>query len=128
MAKLTRPESVQKPVTYGFVCDHCGKKAEHLDRTYPGDGVKPNGWHSFASYHGDWGNDSIESHEDWDVCSWGCYVAIVRKIVKDYGEPPVHGGGRVGPPRRISPTLTVDGRDWFLLRDMLEYQPEPAQT
>jgi hypothetical protein len=126
MAKLKRTEQVPKEVIYAYKCDHC-TKVEEGERTQSGEGDQPDGWHSFRSHHDDWGNDSIETFNNHDVCSWACYLAIVRKVFEDYGTPPEIGGApRV--PRRPYPTLEIDGRDWYFVRDMLAHQPEHSEA
>lgn len=89
-------ESVIKKVVVRTECDGCGKI----------EGPDPYGWLNFSSYHHDWGNDSIDSHDRWDVCSFGCYLTVVRRVFEDYGEQ-----------RR--PTLEIDAKDWWFVRDML---------
>lgn len=95
MSQRKRIENVQKEVVYQTVCDACGKV---------GEGSEPKGWHRFDSHHGDWGNDSIESWDYHDVCSFSCYLEIVRKVVEDYGD---------------GSTLSVDEKDYEFIRGML---------
>lgn len=64
------------------------------------------GWHHFSSSHGEWGNDSVESFEYHDACSWACYLTIVRRLLDDWPN---------GPPD----SLDVDDKDPAFLRDML---------
>lgn len=93
--RKTRIEQVAKPVIYQTVCDHCGK-AEG--------GEDPEGWHHFSTGHSDWGNDSIESFEQWDACSGSCYLALLKQVVEDY-DPKVQGAG---------PTLNISSYDFDL--------------
>lgn len=72
--KNYRTELINKRVVFQTVCDACSKV----------EGLDPDGWHHFNSYHHDWGNDSIESHEDHDACSWPCYLSIVREVFEGY--------------------------------------------
>lgn len=88
-------------------CDACGKTV---------DGEPESGWHHFGSYHSDWGNDSIESHEEWDVCSFECYLRIVRRCVEDYGE------------RTHEATLVVDYKDFEFIETMLACEPTGSNT
>lgn len=90
--------SVEKRVVVGVTCDGCQKRV---------DGSNPEGWYSFWSAHNDWGNDSIDSDEDWDACSWACYLAVVARVVNEYGDDRY-------------PTLTVDHKDLPFLKQMLE--------
>ena len=98
MTEHTREEQVTKLVTYQTECDGC----EKIEKGY-----RPKGWHQFDSNHGDWGNDSIESYDYFDVCSWGCYLKVVRRELDDYGEVQ-------------NPTLVIDEKDIFFIRSMLE--------
>jgi hypothetical protein len=107
MARNRSEKSVVKQVVVSTTCDNCGK-TERGPTTYSGDADTPVGWVHFHSYHNDWGNDSIESHEDWDACSWNCYLEVVRRIFDEYGD------GKFG-----SNTLVVDSKDWTFIRDLL---------
>lgn len=78
-------------------CDVCNKEDSELMKGWEFD--VPDGWHSFASSHSDWGNDSIESFDEHDVCSGSCYLARIREVLDDYGRD------------RNAPTLRVDGHD-----------------
>lgn len=97
--KNMREERVMKPVVYQTVCDGCGKTVE---------GEPPEGWTDFSSHHSDWGNDSVDTHQDYDVCSWACYLTVVRRVFEDYET--------LWPER----TLEVDGKDWHFIRGLLE--------
>jgi hypothetical protein len=81
------------------ICDACGTRVEEYS---------PDGWVRFSSSHGDWGNDSCESFEYYDACSFDCYVALLCRALDDYGRP--------GP----KPTLDVDGKDWYFLTGMVK--------
>jgi hypothetical protein len=97
--KHKAPQRVVKEIVVRTECDHCHKVIS---------GDDPDGWAYFRSYHNDWGYESAESWQDWDVCSYGCYLALVRKIFEDYGGDDVQ-----------NPTLSVDDKGWAFLRDML---------
>ena len=43
------------------ICDICGKEIERDD-----------GYWNCHTFHNDWGNDSVESHEYFDICSVEC--------------------------------------------------------
>lgn len=96
--KRHRDERVVRRVVYQTVCDNCDKIA---------DGEDPEGWYYFRSWHSDWGSESDESLERWDVCSYRCYLAVVRKIFEDYDK------------MHHNPTLSIDNKDWAFLNDML---------
>lgn len=44
-----------------LICDICGKEIKH-----------GSGYYDVSTCHGDWGNDSYESHKDFDICSVEC--------------------------------------------------------
>jgi hypothetical protein len=95
--KHGRTEKVERSVVYETVCDSCGKIAE---------GDSPQGWHHFDSHHGEWENDSIESYEYHDACSFACYLAIVKREFEPYADHP-------------HKSLEIDDRDWWFVRDMV---------
>ncbi len=64
-----------KDITVGFKCDCCGLIID-IDSF-------SNKWHSFSSHHNEWGNDSFESHKDYDVCSPRCYFIMIDKIIEN---------------------------------------------
>lgn len=63
----------EQEVTVAYKCDNCGKQVgtNHL----------PKDWHSFTSYHDEWGNDSVDSLESYDVCSPQCYKSMLSFVV-----------------------------------------------
>lgn len=102
MSQTRTVKMVEQKVVVRVTCDACGKTSD----------PNPDGWHHFSSYHGDWGNDSVDSHDDHDACSFACYLSIVRKMFDDYAPADFDGRGA---------TLEVDGKDWWFLRDMLAH-------
>jgi hypothetical protein len=92
-------QRVVKEVVVRTECDGCHKVES---------GEDPAGWAYFRSYHSDWGSESDESFESWDVCSFACYLTVVRKVFDDYTHDT--------PGRK---TLSVDDKDWGFLHDML---------
>ena len=71
-------KTVTNKETTGHQCDCCGKI--HKGIAFPDD------WHTFGTHHQDWGNDSIESHKFYDVCSVGCYAKSLSVIIDEDGE------------------------------------------
>lgn len=63
-----------KEVTVGHKCDNCGKVVNKVNF--------PDEWHSFSSQHREWGNDSCDSFEYYEVCSPECYIDKFTKIVE----------------------------------------------
>lgn len=97
MSRVYGLKMVEKHTVTEVRCDGCGKVVRD----------EQDDWVDFSSYHSDWGNDSIDSHDQWDACSAACYLKIVRKVLDDYGET-------------THPTLTVDGKSYAFARDMLK--------
>ena len=72
-------------VIVGRNCDICGK------------GIYPSkDWDARCNYfvihtwHNDWGNDSIESHEYFDACCPDCVMKFTQKYIKDSFEGMTH--------------------------------------
>jgi hypothetical protein len=87
-----------KTVIVGYKCDNCGK-------IHNGD--FPDEWHHFSSHHNEWGNDSIDSYEYYDVCSPECYVDKLTDVVESEMSG-IHNGD-------------VDGMKIQFARRMVEY-------
>lgn len=62
-------------VTIARKCDVCGNihNGKHT----------PDEWHCFSSSHNEWGNDSIDSFEQHEVCSPKCYWVKMKQCVND---------------------------------------------
>lgn len=60
---LYETKNVEQKVLIGCRCDQCGKESSNLDN-----------WVVSSHRHSDWGNDSIESYETFDLCSPQCYL------------------------------------------------------
>jgi hypothetical protein len=52
----------------------------------------PDGWVELTSYHHERGNDSMDSHECHDVCSFECYVAVMRTLYEQNHDYPSADG------------------------------------
>jgi hypothetical protein len=74
--KETREVKEQKVVIVAVVCDNCGK--EHKESKAPDE------WHSFSAHHNEWGNDSVDSYQEYMVCSAKCYKEKLTKVVNDF--------------------------------------------
>lgn len=102
MAQRTRSQQVTQEVTYEVACDACGKTVA----VEPQRGtVEPAGWAHFSSGHSEWGNDSIDTYDEHDACSFPCYVTVVRRLVEE----------RWCDER----SLRIDGRDRTFMEGML---------
>ena len=72
-----------KDIPIGRVCDCCGKKIEPV-RFSPY--VNEYNYFVVHTYHHDWGNDSIDSHDYYDACSPECAVSMANLyLTKSYG-------------------------------------------
>jgi hypothetical protein len=60
-------------------CDVCGKEIKSENS------FKKPYW-SLTTHHNDWGNDSIESYEYYDVCSKDCLKQKFDEYVEDSNE------------------------------------------
>ncbi len=66
LIKKVKKVTEEKEVITSVRCDNCGKIAT---KEYT-----PDSWYRFSSFHREWGNDSIDSYEYYDVCSPECYI------------------------------------------------------
>ena len=65
MSRNYEKKLVAKHVLSGKTCDVCGKESSHRPEF--------DKWIYFSHQHYDWGNDSCESLEEFDVCSGECF-------------------------------------------------------
>jgi len=79
MSKLYKTELVTETVTkekkirIGFRCDVCRKEHKDMAKKY---------WKVTTQHH-DWGNDSCESIETFDVCSKECLHKLLDEYVRN---------------------------------------------
>ena len=68
MAKIIEKEkvTVEREIIKGIECDVCKRK------------IVGKYW-KLSTHHYDWGNDSIESYEDFDLCSPECISVMLNK-------------------------------------------------
>lgn len=68
---------VMDDVIVGRRCDICNKdiKKIHDNRNY--------NYFVIHTYHSDWGNDSIDSHEYYDACCPECVMTFARRYVEE---------------------------------------------
>ncbi len=76
--KEQQPVTSFQNITIGYECDICKKKVEGKER--------PKDWHHFEHHHEQWGNDSGDSYDWFDVCSPKCYFAQLEKSLKEMDE------------------------------------------
>ena len=68
----------ERPILY-IKCDKCGKRIE------PGAyNMEGNRYVRIHTWHSDWGNDSIDSHEYGDYCP-ECAKEVVAEYIEDMG-------------------------------------------
>jgi len=103
--EITEVRQESREVQTGTKCDYCGKEVK---------GVYPKTWHHFDSHHSDWGNDSRESYEYFDVCSPRCFIEIARKQMND--------GVGFNKPEERSTTQISDFNEQFLF-ELLKLLP-----
>lgn len=72
MSDIKEIKTVNQEVTTGHKCDVCGIEVKG----------RASGWFSFNTYHSEWGNDSCESCQYYDVCSVECYTVKLTESVK----------------------------------------------
>lgn len=69
--KIIEKRTVETSVVVGYRCDSCAQEAD-----------KPTNWVTVSHHHSEWGNDSCESHETFDLCSPKCYLEQLRSSVE----------------------------------------------
>lgn len=65
---ITEPRKISYVV--GIRCDRCGDNIKESEVYY-----------NVVTHHNDWGNDSIDSYEDFDLCS-DCYLPFTENYFK----------------------------------------------
>lgn len=65
---ITEPRKISYVV--GIRCDRCGDDIKESEVYY-----------NVVTHHNDWGNDSIDSYEDFDLCS-DCYLPFTENYFK----------------------------------------------
>ena len=70
------------------ICDVCKKKLEQNNFYGYNDGIPEYCYKYFhvKTHHHDWGNDSWESYEHFDICSQECLQKFVSDFWKDHFE------------------------------------------
>lgn len=71
--KINKTVKITKSITEKVTCDVCGKTIADEKHRYAE-------YWTLTTGHNDWGNDSCESYEDFDLCSKGC----VQKKLNEY--------------------------------------------
>ncbi len=93
MAKVFKHEKVTiyKDIFVSNKCDICEKETtEEL--------INVN------AYHEGWGNDSIESHENYECCSCECYKKTITKFLEDFEE--------------YEDSAFIDGKPYSFIKDL----------
>ena len=67
--------SICKEVQVGCECDICGK-VENDSNVY-------DNWFEGDIHHSEWGNDSVDSYEYFDICSGECCITALGRCLKD---------------------------------------------
>jgi len=71
--KETKQVTKLMSVTVARKCDVCGNIHEGQ--------YTPSEWHTFEHHHNEWGNDSVDSYENHEVCSPECYWTKFKQCV-----------------------------------------------
>lgn len=72
MVKYEKKEhTIIKETPVKVICDICWKE------------VDPNNWFRITTSHHDWGNDSIDSYEQFDACSHKCAISFVNDYLRE---------------------------------------------
>lgn len=69
-------------VIIGRKCDICGKEIEPIDF------IRNYNYFVIHTWHYDWGNDSVDSHEYKDACCPECVIDFAKKYVNNSFEKP----------------------------------------
>jgi len=79
--KLTERKEVThvevEEVIIGRKCDICGNSIHAVDR------IGNYNYYLIHTFHNDWGNDSIDSHEYFDACSPECVMKFTERYIKN---------------------------------------------
>lgn len=72
--KITKVIPVEQETAIDCKCDVCGKLAGE---------PYPKNWFHFSHGHSEWGNDSGDSFEVFDVCSPECFIKQLKSSLDD---------------------------------------------
>ena len=73
---------VEEEVTTGIKCDFCGKMIPPMQGDC--DNTRTPFYH-IKTHHYDWGNDSIDSYEEFDACSIECALRKTKVyLIENY--------------------------------------------
>lgn len=80
MRKYKKEEIKQlKEIENGIICDIC-KKTIREENDYKSEfRTKMSHFYEVSTHHNDWGNDSIESYQYYDICSEECLFKFLKK-------------------------------------------------
>ena len=73
--KATFLREVEEIVRSFVVCDVCGKKAPIFNR-FSGEVYQR--YYSVTIWHSDWGNDSCDSYDEKQACSYQCALKLAE--------------------------------------------------
>ncbi len=71
---ITKTDLLPKQSIIDCKCDCCGKMAGE---------PFPKKWFNFSHGHSEWGNDSVDSYEYFDVCSPECFANQLEKSIDE---------------------------------------------
>jgi len=96
--EIREKRTIQSEITVGHECDVCKKRVMQNN-------TLPKGWIDFNVSHDEWGSDSNESFECYDVCSFECYIKRLEFCVAEMKE--------------YSRTAIIDNKPHDFITDML---------
>lgn len=72
--KICKQKKELVKVKVGMKCDVCGTESHDIEN---------DAWTEISHHHEDWGNDSCDSYEYFDVCSVDCYIEQLKRSVEE---------------------------------------------
>lgn len=95
--EIRENKQITESTVVGYKCDACKSK------------IAINDEYRFSNSHGEWDNDSCESHECHHVCSVKCYIKQIYRILDEWGE---------------YKTLEIDGKPQWFIKQLIDLLPK----
>lgn len=76
MSEVREKHMVESEIVVATQCDNCSKREANLE-------MVEKEWFYFSDGHNGWGNDSVDSFHEFNVCSAKCFIGILPKLIKD---------------------------------------------
>jgi len=94
---------IQDTIPVLVKCDCCGNETAYEYQRIN----NMLGWHHFSSGHYEWGNDSCDSVETFDVCSSECYWITVKEQLETFSDDE-------------KDTAYIDNMNWKFAKELSE--------